>query len=343
MDIRGTKHLKTGLLGLAVAFACVLSTGTSARADFLFDPDGAGGTSAVTINGFDPAVGNALGQGSVTAINNVVAAGGVGSDVAANRFQLYYMATTSSLVGPSPGNNPLTPPGLNSAFQITYVASVTEYVKQVTGPGGVGTTATFGVSSVQAANSGLQIYSNGPAGGIVADNAAGTGFTAGTLILSAKPIPTPIAVTAGNFSASATPTTGNLFDQHGGDNFGGKTTVSGTGSSTIDFNTIVANPAYFITPPPTVVALRFTSNQGTPFVLIEPTGAVAGTGFPNPLGAPNPIIPNLGAINGVTGPDFQFFADGNVAAVPEPTSVVLMGLGVVGLVTYVRKHRPNVD
>lgn len=340
MDIRGMRQMKVAMLGLAASLAFALGTGPAARADFTFDPDGAGGATAVTINGFDPAVGNALGQGSVTAINNVVAAGGTGADVAANRFQLYYMATTSSLVGPSPANNPLTPPGLNTAYQITYVASVTEYVRTVTGSGGVGTTATFGVSSAQAANSGLFIYSNGPAGGIVADNAAGTGFTAGTLILSAKPIATPIAVAAGNFSASATAPV--LFDQHNADNFGGKTSVSGTGSSTIDFNTIVANPAYFITPPPTVVALRFTSNQGTPFVLIEPTGAVAGTGFPNPLGAPNPIIPNLGASNGVTGPDFQFFADGNVAPVPEPSSVVLMGLGVIGLVTYTRKRRTSV-
>jgi len=327
--------LKPVLLGLAASLACVVCTGPSARADFQFDPDGAGASPVITINGFDPAPGNALGQGSVTAINNVLAAGGVGGDLAANRFQLYYIATTSSLIGPSPANNPLTPAGLNSTYQITYVASVTEFVRTA---GGAAGTATFGVSSVQAPGSILQIYSNGPAGPLSADQATGTGFTAGTLILSATPVPTAAGV--GNFTTVAGAPV--LFDQHNADNFGGKTSVSGTGSSTIDFNVISTNPLYFPVPPPTVVGLHFNTSQSTPFLAIEPTGATAGTGFPNPLGAPNPIIPNLGATNGVTGPDFQFVADGFVSPVPEPSSVVLMGLGAVGLVAYARKRRSNV-
>jgi len=301
----------------------------------VFDPDGPGGTAAVTINGFDPAPGNSLAKDSVTAINNVIAGGGTGADVAANRFQLYYMATTSSLIGPSPANNPLTPAGLNTTYQITYVASITEFVKSASGPTG---TATFGVSAVQAPNSILQIYSNGPAGGIVADNASGTGFTAGTLILTAAPVTTVAG--SGNFTTTGAT---QLFDQHGADNFGGKLSVVGQGSSTVDFNVTFANPAYFITPPPTVVALRFNTSQSTPFLAIEPTGAVAGTGFPNPLGAPNPIIPNLGGTNGVTGPDFQFVADAFVTPVPEPSSLCLMGLGLAGVVAVARRKRAQAD
>jgi len=330
MDFRGMRTLKAALFGVAAAAVCLLGTEQRARADFLFNPTGVGGAGgAFSINGFDPAPGNAVGVGSVTAINNVTAAGGTGADVAANRFQLYYIATTSSLVGPSPANNPLTPAGLNSAYQITYVASVTEYVSSANAATG---TATFAISGTQAANSVLQIYSNGPAGGIVADNATGLGFTAGTLILSATPVVSAAGI--GNFTNAA----GNpvLFDQHNADNFGGKQTVAGSGSSTVDFRVTSTNANYFITPPPTISAVRFITSQSTPFIVIEPTGAAAGTGFPNPLGV-GPIIPNLGAINGRTGPDFQFVADAFVT-VPEPSSVCLMGLGLCGAVAVLRRR-----
>jgi hypothetical protein len=319
---------RAALLVVAALAVAALAGGT-ARADFLFNPTGVGGAGgAVTINGFDPAPGNALAQGGVTAINNVLAAGGVGSDVAADRFQLYYMATTSALIGPSPGNNPLTPPGLNSAYQITYIASVTEFVKTAIGPSA---TATFGVSSVQAANSILQIYSNGPAGGIVANNGAGTGFNAGTLILTASPIVNTAGV--GNFTNSGGAPV--ALNQHpGGTNYLSTMSVTGTGSSTVDFNVTSTNPAYFITPPPTVVALRFNTSQSTPFVAIEPA-----LFLPNPAGGS--VAPALGAINGVTGPDFLFVADAFVT-VPEPTSLCLTGLGLGGIFAYIRRRQSRV-
>jgi len=316
---------RAALLGLA-AFIAV---GATARADFLFNPTGVGGAGgAVSINGFDPAPGNALGQGSVTAINNVLAAGGTGADVAADRFQLYYAATTSSLIGPSPNNNPLTPPGLNSAYQITYIGSVTEYVKSANLATG---TATFGISAAQAAGSGLQIYSNGPAGGLVANNGTGTGFTAGNLILTAAPIVNAVGV--GNFTDAAVPPT--ALNQHpGGTNYPGILSVTGTGTSTIDFSVTSTNASYFITPPPTVVALRFNTSQSAPFFAIEPASSLPTLGG----GA---VLPNLGAINGTTGPDFLFVADAFVSplAIPEPSSVCLTALGIGGVLAYGLRKR----
>jgi hypothetical protein len=321
--------MKSALPGLVAWAACLLVSTQAARADFLFNPTGVGGAGgAVTINGFDPSPGNALAQGGVTAINNVLASGGVGSDIAADRFQLYYMATTSSLIGPSPGNPPLTPPGLNTAYQITYIASVTEFVKTASGPAA---TATFGVSSVQAPNSLLQIFSTGPAGGTPANNGTGAGFNAGTLILSATPIFNTAGV--GNFTNSGGAPV--PLNQHGGGNYPGIQSVTGTGSSTIDFNVTSTNPAYFITPPPTVVGLRFNTSQSTPFIAIEPALAL-----PNPVGGT--VAPALGATNGATGPDFLFVADAFVV-VPEPSSVVLTGLGLGGLIVFARRRTSRVD
>lgn len=329
MDLRNMR-MPRAALPIVAALAVAALAGGTARADFLFNPTGVGGAGgAVTINGFDPAPGNALAQGAVTAINNVLAAGGTGGDVAANRFQLYYMATTSALIGPSPGNNPLTPPGLNSTYQITYIASVTEFVKTASGPSA---TATFGVSSVQAPNSVLQIYSNGPAGGVVANNGTGAGFNAGTLILTATPVVNAAGV--GNFTNSSPGTTVPLNQHPGGTNYLGTQSVAGTGSSNIDFHVTSSNSAYFITPPPFVVDLRFNTSQSTPFVAIEPALAL-----PNPAGGT--IVPNLGAVNGATGPDFIFVADAFVT-VPEPTSLCLAGIGLGGIFAYIRRRQSRV-
>jgi len=46
--------------------------------------------------------------------------------------------------------------------------------------------------------------------------------------------------------------------------------------------------------------------------------------------------------NGVTGPDFAFAADAFVTPIPEPSSVCLMGLGVVGMLAYARKRSAQV-
>jgi hypothetical protein len=322
----GVKTSRAAFLGLAVCVAAA-AVGRSARADFSFNPTGVGGAPVFTINGFDPSPGNALGQGSTTAIANVLNSGGTGSDVAADRFQLYYMATTSSLIGPSPGNNPLTPPGLNSAYQITYVASVTEFVKTASGNAG---TATFGISSVQAANSGLTIYSNGPGGGLTANNGAGTGFTDGTPILTGSVIVPGGTVPTGNFTTQ--PGTVPLNQHPLGSNYPGIQTVAGSGSSLVDFAVVTTNPAYFVTPPPTVVALRFATSQVTPFTAIEPA-----LKLPNNAGGF--VVPNIGTVNGVNGPDFLFTADAFVTPVPEPSSVCLTVLGLGGALLCVRKMR----
>jgi len=328
MKNRGMRTFKAGLFGLAVAAACATSGGRTAKADFLFNPTGVGGAGgAVTASAFDPAVGNALAKGGNAAVTNFA----TGGPAAGNTFQLYYQATMGAVLG-SNGlpitNGPLA--GLGTTYQITVVASITEVVTSVAAGG---TSATFSIAPVQAANSFLRMFENPT---VVNDNLAGTGFTAGTQILSATPIATPV----GSGAFTTVPGAIQLFDQHNADNYAGKQSVVSTAgsASTIDFRVDSTNPAFFITPPPTIVGLEFVTTAQTPFRPVDPSALFQGLG---PAGAN--VIPVLGPINGapftaaVSNTDFQFAADANVTPIPEPTSVCLMGLGLVGLVAYSRR------
>jgi len=301
MDIRVMKTLRAALLGLTATAAGLLGTVGSARADFVFDPTGGGG--GTVISAIDPAPGNAL-------ASNVISGG---SATVGSTFQLYYQAAVGTLVRPD--GTSLLPSG-----QLTVVASVTEQVTSVSAGGAL---ATFAIAPVQV-GSFLRIYQN-PA--IVFNNLAGTGFTAGTLILSATPIVSGAG--SGNFANSGGPV---LFDQHGADDYAGKQSTVGNGVSTIDALVTSALPGYFPGGVPSVIGLRFVTSSSTPFIAVDPSRSFAEIGGP---------APNLGAINGLSGPDFQFVADAFVTAnpIPEPSSVALMGLGLAGVVAVARRNR----
>jgi len=313
MSSRALRLIAAALLGLS---ACVASR--SARADFAFNPLGTGAGGAVVTSTLDPAPGNALSVGGVTAINNFVAGN---PNLTSRDFQLYYQANLQGISGPG-GTIPL--PGLNSTYQVTVIGSITERVTGV-----IGTEAQFSVSPVQN-NSFLRIYDTQPPGGVSYDNLAGTGFTDGNLILSATPIIS--ANGSGSFrNVVGAPVT---FDQFGANNYGITTTVVGNGVSTIDFSVNSALAGYFPNGVPSIIGLEFITSSSTPFNAVNPSAR-----FTTLVGGvPTLFSPSIGAINGTSGPDFQFQADAFVTPVPEPTSVCLMGLGVIGVLAYSRKR-----
>lgn len=118
--------------------------------------------------------------------------------------------------------------------------------------------------------------------------------------------------------------------------FPGVSTVVGSGQTTIDFNVTGSSliPAYFPgTPPPSVLGLQFVSGTNVPFT-ISPSATFAFAG----------VTPNLGTSNGVTGPDFllQTAAGSLNTIVPEPSSICLTSIGLVGVLAYAR-HKRNAD
>jgi len=165
---------------------------------------------------------------------------------------------------------------------------------------------------------------------VVANNLAGTGFNAGTLILQASPSVTSPSI--GIFSLS-TGTGGapvvQPLDQFGSTNHNlGENTVSGSGSAMISADVTYLNPNFFQTP---VSQISFNTSLVTPFDQASPSAKF--TDFPG-VGNPD-VTPNLGSINGDNGRSFQFEADPNlsfvIAAIPEPSSIIMIGTGLVGV------------
>jgi hypothetical protein len=286
-------------LSLALAVALGLFSASTVKADpILFDPDGPGGASGPLLT-----TGLGFGPGNVLAVNAIPG----GNLVVGSTFNVYFQTHLTSLVGQN------TVPGLNSTYQVTEVGVFTETVTSIsTGPNG--TTATFAL--VPSATNRINIYQNNA---VVFNDAAGTGFTAGTLIASLNPT---------SFNGSNFTNSGNTgpFNSTGtpGNNSGTGTAAVGTGSTGINNSVLTSNSAYFLTQP--LLSSVFLTSLSTQFDAVPPSRL-----FTNPL-TNTTITPVIGAVNGNSGPDIQSQSAGFTQsfAVPEPASVAMTALGLVG-------------
>ena len=323
MNHCGRSAVKSSLLALAVTAAGLLGSVRSVSADtFQFNPSGVGTTYSINGLGFGP--GNAL---AVNAIPLTVG----------STFQVYFQTHLTSLSGP---NAPNFVPGLNGTpgaapFQITEVATLSETVTNISTTA-AGTTATFHLNA--GAGDQIAIYYN-PA--VVFNDAAGTGFTAGLKIATLS----PTSFTSSNFTdqTAGGGVATQPFNTTGAGN--GLTATSHVGAGTTGINNDVSsyNPAFFQPPTgsPTLVSSIFNSNLAAPFGAVSPSLL-----FTNPISSVV-FAPNIGTVNGGTGPDFQLQVSGftqsfTAVPVPEPASVTLMGLGVVGALVVVRRQRAKV-
>jgi hypothetical protein len=303
MNSKQFKHLTIGTLSAALALPLV------AQAElFTFDPTGGGGGTA-NVALIDQAPGSALAQGGVTAINNFLA----GSNNTG--FTLHYQANLSAMqfadTSIAFGN------GSGGNF-FTFVAGFGERV--------VGASPYPGTASFQFDASNPVNFFNMYASNSIGNNLTGTGFTNGTPILSAH----IVAVATSNFQV--TNTSGTTLDQSpNGDQWGGQQTVTGGGLSDITLVVDSVNSGYF----PTLDALStitisfFNSSQVDPFRQVDPSQCFNTDSSDCGAGGGISSLGTLGAVNGLSGPDFIFQADGNQAfAVPEPASLALIGLGL---------------
>jgi hypothetical protein len=292
--------------------ASLLAFAAAARADTIqFDPDGPSPVNpSYTINGLGFGPGNALAMGFLPG----------GALTVGSTFTVYYQSHVTNLSGPLA---PPAIPGLNSIFQITEVAQLEEVVTSVTATS-TGTTATFQL--VANANNRLNIYENNA---VVFNDAAGTGFTAGTIIASL----TPTNLISSSFQNSTAAKGFATFNQTGAGNTDATgLAATGSGGTQLGLNVNSFNPAFFQSP---ITASLFNSSLSAVFDAVSPSLL-----FTSPNGGAS-FAPNIGAINGITGPDVQFQFTGitqSFNAVPEPSSFALACAGGLACAGYARRR-----
>jgi len=313
------------LISIAVLAALGAVSQAQASVTVNINPDAGGADPVLNIGALDWTVGNAL---SVADAGQSVAAGGA---FATQNFTTYAMAKLATM-NDGLGN----PVFLPSAYEWTFVAGFREQFTTVTGPGGAGTSAFNILGGAAGASNFFEIWYDPAKNG---DALTGKGFQDGLRILSGH-----FVGGSGAFTADAGLTGGaNIenLDQFGADNYAGKKSLTGNGSSTGDIVVDSFNSAFFLSAP-AALTINFTSQQKLAFHQTNPSGCFW-TGVAYMGGAGNVAegcADTIGAINGLSGPNLILQADASSnfdGRVPEPGSLALLGLGFAAFGALRRK------
>jgi hypothetical protein len=296
-------------VGLAIiGLATIGSPAARASSIINFDPNGTGGATSLGVGQFDQAPGNAL---AVNAIAN-------GSVVIGTPFQLLYQAKVAALRDAN--NNTLVVPGVDTAGELTIVASFNEVASG--GP----LAAAFSTNTSQA-DSFLRIYFDP---GNDANDLTGQGFNNGTLIYEGT-----VDQNGGGGFATISTNPVALDQSPNGNQYSGLNSITGAGGTLIQVTTVFQDSNFFLTNLESF-KFQFNTSNVAPFNQVDPSemmfdGTAAAT------------LASLGPVNGVSGPNFLFQSDSTASfsVIPEPTSVLLLSVGLVGAVGYRIRRRPK--
>jgi len=313
---------------LAAAVLAAIGLAAHAADSFNFDTNGAalGGeiNNAVT---FDWSPGNAL------AVNGTQAGGLQVGDTST----LLYQANLATIKdGATPVANILYTNGVGGTF-FTAVAGFGERANAVALGGAF---ASFEFDPLNPTNF-FYIYAKTSGG----SDLAGTGFTTGNIagtILRAH----VVSVTVSNFQTNGVI---SPLDNFGTNNYPTITTLNGAGSTTLTAFVDYADPNYFKSLSGGLVNFTFSAfnnSQVLPFDQTDPSALFSSNGVLD-----GNLAANIGTINGVdqgTDKNFIFQADANQSftvqqKVPEPASLALVGLGLVGLGVVTRRRQRKLD
>lgn len=306
--------MKKLIASIAMAIGLIAAAGQAQATSLITINDGTG---SYAVSAFDWNPGSAVAVGAVP----------IATFPNSTDFTLLYQATLGNYLGAS--SNIITGTGLNTNYEITVVAGFQETGTLIGG------NANFALKS--GGTNFFQIYMDSA---MNSNALAGTGYNDGTLILSGT-------VVSSNGTFLVTDTNGVTFDQSAnGNQWGTQLTVSGTGATSLTAQVDTQDLSFFTSSINFLIAdLFFNTSNVDPFQQVDPSQQFVSDASGTPYVVYDGTTSTLGDVNGLggtagtVGKDFEFQSDANTSfqVVPEPTTMLLSGLGMLGLGFFRRK------